>query len=204
LIGVSVTQSGIVHIEKSVIRGFNAGAAFGVQLASTAAPTKLFITDSLIVDNGAGATGGGINIAPAAGGNADVILKRVRFVNNAAGVVVNGSGNTTTNNVTIERSEIVGSSNTGVLAYSSGSGAPAKVMINNSVLMDNSPVAVTANGGAAVPGAGSAVVRISNSVMTANPLAQSVIGMGQVLSYKNNLVNGNANDATPIPQVNLN
>lgn len=204
LIGVSVIQAGLVRIEKCVIRGFNGGAAYGVQLTATASPASLVIADSSIIDNGTGATGGGINVAPAAGGNADVVIRRVRIANNVAGVVVNGSGNTTTNNVTIEDSEIAGNSNTGVLAVSSGSGSPATVMINRSVLMANAPVAVTANGSAAVPGAGSAVIRITNSVITANPLAQSVIGVGQVLSYKNNLVSGNTNNATPIPQVNLN
>jgi hypothetical protein len=202
-IGVAITQSGTVRIEKCVIRGFNAGAAYGVQLASTASPTKLSITNSSIIDNGTGSTGGGVNIAPGAGGNAIVVLKRVRVTNNVAGVVVNGSGNTTTNNVTIEDSEIAGNSNTGVLAVSSGSGSPATVTINRSVLTANAPTSLTANGTAAVPGAGSAVVRITGSVITANSLSYSVVGQGQILSYKNNMVDGNATDATPIPQVNL-
>jgi hypothetical protein len=116
---------------------------------------------------------------------------------------VNGSGNTSSANVTIQDSEVAGNSNTGVLAVSSAGHSPVTVMIDGSVLMANSPVAVTANGAAAVPGAGSAVIRITNSAITGNPLTQSVIGSGQVLSYQNNMINGNANDATPIPQANL-
>jgi hypothetical protein len=204
LVGVLFNGAGQLHIEKCTIRGFGGGSAFGVQFASNGAPSKLFIVDTIISENGAGATGGGINIAPAAGGNANVTINRTQVSNNAAGVVVNGSNSTAIANLTINQSEIVGNTNTGVLAISSGSGSPAKVMINNSVLMANAPAALTANGTGQVPGTGSAVIRIGNSVITSNPLAQSVVGQGQVLSYKNNLVDGNANDATPIPQVNLN
>lgn len=204
LVGVNIIQGGTVHIEDCTIRGFRSGTAFGVRVASTASPTRLFISNTSIVDNGTGATGGGVSIAPAAGGDANVVVKNSRISHNIAGVVVNGATSTATADLTIDNSEIAGNTNTGVLATSSGTGSPAKVAINNSVLMDNGPAAMTANGTGIVPAAGSAIIRIGNSVVMSNVAVQTTVGQGQVRSYQTNMVAGNANNSTPIPSVGLN
>ena len=47
-------------------------------------------------------------------------------------------------------------------------------------------------------------IRINNSVITGNATGVRTAAGGVLRSYKNNAINGNVNDGTPIPQENLN
>src|SRR5262249_41942373 len=57
--------------------------------------TQLFVSDSIIFNNGANAGSGGILIQPTGGGgNANVVLDRVHLENNVIGLIVDGAGGT--------------------------------------------------------------------------------------------------------------
>ncbi|HEY0044610.1 MAG TPA: right-handed parallel beta-helix repeat-containing protein, partial [Allosphingosinicella sp.] len=81
--GVRFVAGGALHIEDSIIRRFNASGSYGVQFVPTTRPAELFISNTTIADNGLADTGGGIQIKPAVGGGARVVLRDVRIRNNA-------------------------------------------------------------------------------------------------------------------------
>jgi hypothetical protein len=100
LIGVNIIAAGVVHIEKSTIRGFRGGTANAVRLATTAGNPELYISDSHITDNGAAAAGGGVFVVPT-GGTGFVSLSNVRINNNTFGMGNNLNSRTTVNNSVI-------------------------------------------------------------------------------------------------------
>src|SRR4051794_9382645 len=67
--GVRFIAGGALHIEDCVIRRFNAASSAGVSFAPTG-NSSLYITNTTITQNGNGLTGGGVIIAPTAGGSA--------------------------------------------------------------------------------------------------------------------------------------
>src|SRR3569623_1628780 len=86
--GVSPPSNGIrfiagaaLIIEDCVIRRFNAANSNGISFQPSGA-SKLYVSNSLIADNGNGATGGGILVQPTGAlGSARVIQKDVRIEN---------------------------------------------------------------------------------------------------------------------------
>jgi len=95
LIGVrftatDATSSGILHIENCLIRGFNAGTAAGISFAPKAA-SELYVSNTVLADNGNGAAGGGLLIVPDLAGGANVALTNVKVENNTAGIKVDGT-----------------------------------------------------------------------------------------------------------------
>jgi hypothetical protein len=91
LVGVNVLQGAAVHIEHCLIRGFRAGNAAGVRVATTAGNPEVTITDSHITDNGAAAAGGGIVGATTGASFAFITLNNVRLVNNFQGMANNAN-----------------------------------------------------------------------------------------------------------------
>jgi hypothetical protein len=91
LVGVNILQGDVVHIEKSTIRGFRAGNAAGVRVATTAGNPEVTITDSHITDNGAAAAGGGVVGATTGTSFAFVTLNNVRLSNNFQGLANNAN-----------------------------------------------------------------------------------------------------------------
>jgi hypothetical protein len=109
LVGVNIISAGVVHIEKSTIRGFRGGTAQAVRLATTTGNPELYISDSFITDNGAAASGGGIfNVA--SGGTAFVMVSNVRVNNNTF-----GTGNNVNTRMMVSNSVFSGNT-TGVQA----------------------------------------------------------------------------------------
>jgi hypothetical protein len=93
LVGVNVLAAAAVHIEKCTIRGFRAGNAAGVRVATTAAGTtpEVVITDSHITDNGTAALGGGVIGASTGTSFALITLNNVRLANNFNGAANNAN-----------------------------------------------------------------------------------------------------------------
>jgi hypothetical protein len=85
-VGVNIVNAATVHIEKSTIRGFRAGNASGVRIATTAGQVEVNISDSYITDNGAPAAGGGVISVPSGGAFAFVQFRNVHVNNNTFGV----------------------------------------------------------------------------------------------------------------------
>ena len=117
-IGVRILSAAVVDIENVVVSDMNQQ---GISDERTGGHTRLFITDSIIRNNG------GTGIAIGSQGPSTIVLDNVRSENNAYGIGV-ASGN----NVAINRSVISGNSSVGV------EGDPgAQIMVNNSFITHN-------------------------------------------------------------------
>jgi hypothetical protein len=198
LIGVNFINGSVLHIENCKIFGFRSGSALGIKFAPPAGViAELYVSDTVIEDNGTAATNGGILIQPVGTGAANVIIDNVKVTNNTAGIRVDGTGNTGASNVTIRNSTIAGHTNNGVTAISPAGGGPLNVLITATTVSFNVGVGVNANG-AAASGLGSAIVRIGGSTITQNLTGVSITGSGILQSFKNNQIAGNAADGTPI------
>jgi hypothetical protein len=179
LVGVNILAASAVHVEKCTIRSFNAGSAAGIMLASSG--TSLFVSDTIITENGTGAAGGGIVVQ--SGGVAVFTVSRSHIDNNShAGITLSAS---TIVSGALEDSIVSHNVGDGVTV-----GANALLTIDRSLLSFNSAAGVNASS-ATVP------VRIGNSTITGS--ATGVAGNAQ--SWKNNQIFGNTTDGTPITQV---
>jgi len=199
--GIRFLQGASLTVEKSVISGFQAAGAsdvgFGIQFAPSAA-AELSITDTTFSGNGntAGATGGGIQIRPTGSGSARVTLENVVSTNNVIGIRADGSASTG-GGIVVSVSNGVFSNNdhSGVVAIAPGGGQSVNMMLADSTSANNG--VVTGASGVRADGALS-TVRMSGTAITGNGLGVSTANGAQLLSYGDNLIDGNtSNGANP-------
>jgi hypothetical protein len=143
---------------------------------------KLEVSDSVFYNSGTG-TGGGIVINPTSGGTAQVALERVTVSGNAFGIAADGSRSTGGINMTIADSMIAGNSQDGIVATTSGGGAPIGVMVSNTKSVNNA-FGIRSNGP-------NVTVRVKNSDVMGNSTGLSFSGGGVLATYGNNAVNAN-------------
>jgi hypothetical protein len=178
--GVRIVAGGTVHIEDCTIRRFNAANSQGISFQPSGA-TRLYISNTTIAENGNGATGGGILIAPTgAGGSGTVVMSNVRIENNANnGLRVDTAGTTspTATVITMNDSVVTGST-TGISLNTVGGGT--------SIGMFADRVSVVYNTGTGVTASNNAVVRFSNSLITGNATGIQPTGIGQIQSFGGN------------------
>jgi hypothetical protein len=186
--GVRIIAGGAVSIEDCVIRRFNSANSFGISFQPTGT-TNLYVTNTTITQNGNGATGGGINIAPTgASGVGRVSIKNTNVLQNSGrGISVDMSGGTGPGiAATIDESVISGTSGDGIAVVTPGPGI--NVMVTNSSVTNNST-----NGIIGV-GAG-AVIRVGDTTITGNAFAGGA-GVVSVSTYGDNRLDANANNGT--------
>jgi hypothetical protein len=171
--GVRFVNNGTLHIEESNIRRFNAAGSAGVSVAPTGA-ANLFITNSTIADNGNGATGGGIVIAPGVGGSVSAVITHTRVRGNAnVGLRLDSTNGAIT--AVTEESDISGNGS-GVVAVS---GQPINGMLIDSIVANNTGAAIVGNGA-------SVTLRVGNTTITGNVSGVTAAGGSQILTYSNN------------------
>ncbi len=180
--GVRFVNQGSLHIEDSVIRRFNAANSAGVSVANTGA-MALFITNTTITGNGNGATGGGIVIAPAAGGSIKAVIHNSRILDNAnVGIKVDSAATTSLNGLLTSISDtLIAGNPTGLNAAGGGTGN--NIMVTDSV--------ITMNGTGVNTNGSTAVVRMGTTNISGNQTGVTASGGGQNRSYGNNQVDGN-------------
>jgi hypothetical protein len=185
-IGVRFLQGAALNIEKCRISYFNAASpnGFGIQFASSTS-AKLMVSDTTISNNGAGATGGGIQIAGTSGVNAALV--RTQVINNAGvGIIVDGTGGGSKNAV-IQDCQISANSGNGVTSTSTNGNI--KTIVTGSTISSNS-VGLNSTGA-------QSTVLVGGSTITANLTGVST-SAGTMQSMKNNFIAGNGADGTPI------
>lgn len=146
----------------------------GINFAPSGAST-LFVIDTTVIHN----VSNGISLA----NNATSELSRVNATNNGVGILAYGSG------VTLTVTDTVAGNNT----YGIGASSSA-VMIRNSTFSSNS-IGICADQ--------SAMVRVVQSTIAANTTGWQATNGGQVVSYSNNSVAGNATDGVSTTTVAL-
>jgi hypothetical protein len=175
---VHVTGGATVIIENCKFENVAAGNAIAIQFQPTSPAAQLIIRDSVFVNNGiAPGTGGGLQVAPAAGGSASVVLERVSFNLNSTAMALSGPVNVTMINSTVSASR-----SNGILV-----GSGATLDIEDSKLVYNVGAAVSVSSGG--------TVRLSNTSIKSNQIGVKNSG-GQALSYKNNRIVANGSTAT--------
>ena len=141
--GIDIVSAAVVYVENVVVSD---AIQHGIFDRRTGGQTRLYVTDSIIRNNGAA------GVAIGAQGPTGTVLDNVRLEQNAYGIAVARG-----NNVVINRSVISGNGTAGVEGDSG-----AQLMVNNSVISHNN---------IGVQSVGS--VRLSNSDIAFNSIANS-------------------------------
>jgi hypothetical protein len=134
LSGILFLGAGTLHVEHCLIRNFNSSSAgMGISVA-TNGPSKIFVMDSYITDNGSASGGGGIVIRPTAAG-VNAVLKDLHVDNNVGiGVKVDGTGGTGTVNLMVVDSAVSANTGSNIAAFTTPGTGTANVMITRASL----------------------------------------------------------------------
>jgi hypothetical protein len=171
--GIRFINNGTLHVEDCVIRRFNSANSLGISVSPTG-PAELYVHNTIVAENGNGATGGGIEIKPGVGGSVLAVLDNVRVENNANhGVRLDSTSGVVT--AVIQNSDLSGNA-AGLLLVS---GSIINAQLTNSVVSNNSTVAILGNGP-------NITLRTGNTTITGNTLGVSAVGGAQLLTYGNN------------------
>jgi hypothetical protein len=188
--GVRFSGAGTLLLENMVIRGNTASGGLGVNFIPNGV-AKLYMSNVTVSNNGNGSTGGGIEVAPAAGGSAQVVLTNVRSIDNANFGFRATTANTTVASaikVTVDGSFFSGNT-AGFAAVTPPSTSSVTAMLVNSTVSNNTNQGIFASGSAAV-------VRVGNTTITGNGTALAYGGGAAVNTYGDNRLNGNTSETT--------
>jgi Right handed beta helix region len=169
------------------ISRFKAGIGAGIHV-NNSSDGRVYVTDTVISDSGAGNSGGGIVIQPTGSGQAFVALSRVTLSHNSYGIFAQGLGTSGPIVAEVRDSSVAGSFFHGIFAATDASTA--------GVLIDRSTLALSAGNGIMAQGAG-ALVHLSNSTVRGNSVGLGASGGGQIISFQNNQIAGNGTDGAP-------
>jgi hypothetical protein len=190
---IEFTGAGTLYVDKVKINKVS-GDGKGIRFAPSG-PARLDVSDSFIASMGTNLSTAGILIRPVMGAGANVSVSRVHLKGNVNGIFVDGSGGGGAVNLEVHDSVVTGNSNVGIVVATPG---PAV-----SAMIDRTTVTSSLNVGVAVSGA-AATVRIGNSTIYGNVTGVATFAGGTLRSYKNNQINGNLADGTPITAEGLN
>jgi len=188
--GVRFIQGNSLTIENCIIQNFTNSNAFGVSFQPSGA-ARLYVRNSTLVNNGTGATGGGILVQPTGVGSAAALVEDVGMLNNAgSGVSVNTTGNTGGGGffVQVEETSISGSQ-TGVNVLGPAGTTVANVNVVNSTVMNNTVAGMSSNGIGAR-------IRVSDSRIMGNTTGVVFSNTGSLLTYQDNILDANGTDGT--------
>lgn len=176
--GIIVNAVGELHVHNCVIRS----TSTGIEMSLNGGVSKLFVSDTTITDTNSD----GISVTTAGGANARVSIKRAK-VESAGGSGMNFIALAGPLRVTVSDSVVTDSTLAGIVAITN-SGSPNNVMIDRTVVANNSQSGVAATG---------ATIRIGESTVTGNANGLTTSSGGTIASYGTNKVNGNGTDGTP-------
>lgn len=177
--GISFTAGGYLYVENCTINNFG---QYGIDFAPASNTGKLFVIETIVRNNGIGATGTGVHAIATAAPGFQATIDGLRTENNVAGLKVENFGVVTVRNSLAANNGFSGFS----AVTATGSGA-LRVVIENSVTTHNGTGGVTASN--------LATVTLSNVVVTDNQIGLNV--SGTLISFGNNRIWGNATDGTP-------
>lgn len=191
--GINAVNMAALYLENCVIINNNNASGVGGAppfLSIKFVPSsnaQLFVTNTIISNNGDSGAGGGISIAPTGGATASVTLDGVKLLGNVFGIGLNSSGGTIVG--AMHHSTVSGSNVSGLVAF--GGGSPIFWNVDDSKIMNNHSFGIQALGSGVN-------LEIGNSTISGN--GTGVSGSG-IVSFKNNQISNNATDGTPLPAV---
>ena len=161
--------------------------------------SKLWVTDSVISNNGISTTGN-VLIRPQAGGSVAAQFERVQIVGAIGnGVRVDGTtGGAGATELELHDVVVDGSSESGIVGVSASGGAAVTIIADNVTASNNVGYGVRSYGG-------TSIVYLSRSTVTGNNIGVGVSSGGVLISYSDNRIRGNLNsDGSPTSTVPLN
>lgn len=198
---VTITKSITIDCE-GVTGGTLATVANGITISNAPPGTKVNLRGLDI--NGAGTGTNGVRILIAADvsiqnskifgfaargisveGGGSLVIENTTIQNNAAGVVVDGTGGAA--KVTIKNARILKNTNNGITVQNAG----AQAMVERTTITDNGGTGMTVTGSGALG-------FIGNSTVTGNATGVSAASSGTLYSFQQNQIAGNTNDGTPL------
>jgi hypothetical protein len=187
-----VVQAGandVVTLRNLSINGIGSGIN-GIRFLTGAA---IVIEDCEIF----GFTAAAIDIAPSAGGR--IFVSRSTLTNNVNGIVVDGTSGAAEARIKLSITDMKAANNSanGIIAVTAAGRSPIAMVLNRVEASNNNAAGVQASG------SGAAII-IGNSTIVGNATGVGQTNGGGIASYKNNLINANGSDGTPLPQVALN
>ncbi|KRC81973.1 hypothetical protein ASE13_06405 [Sphingomonas sp. Root241] len=185
--GIRFLNGSSLLVEDCIILGFRSGSpnGFGIKVEPSTAAT-VSVSNTVITNNGTGATGGGVLIQPTgAGGTVRATFNNVQIVNNLGdGVRVDTTGNSGSGvAVTLEDVRISGGTRA-VSVNTPVGAAGAAILINDSVVSNASSAGLQTTGQ-------NAVIRVSDTSIIGNGTGISPVG-GVIATFGNNRVVGNS------------
>jgi len=201
-IGISFVRGSALHIQNCVVRNFEPSNSTGFGIIFEPAgsnPQQLFVSDTLIYNNGSFAGTAGILVSGTFGGSGSLVLDRVHLENNVEGIFINGKNGTSAGlRVIVRDSVISGNAANGIHAETAAGRTPAFAVIERSSIVNNRQNGILADG----PGA---TMLLNDSSVTRNNVGISTVNSGQLISYRNNRINNNVGpDGTPTSFFGLN
>jgi len=183
LSAIKLLTPATLFIEKCTIDSFTTG----IDIEPSGGASQVFITDTIVRNNGFGAssTAGGILFQPA-GGTVIGSLDNVRSESNVFGVKVEDNST-----VTIKNSIASGNDFAGFSAVQTASG-PITLMLDHSAAVSNGTAGVQSHGTT-----GNVIVFITNVTTTGNATGLLNFGVGQIVSFKTNNNAGNTTNGAP-------
>ena len=185
-VGIRMVGAQTVHIQNCVIKNFEGIGAYGIIFdALGAAPTQLFVSDTIVFNNGSTADSGGILVVNGAQAGSSVVLDRVHLENNVIGLKVDGSGNVGNGlHVVVRDSVVSGNAGDGIRAVSVPGAAPAFVLVEHTSAVNNGGIGIHADGPRAT-------ILLKDNTITRNGTGINATSGGQLISYGNNTNNNN-------------
>lgn len=183
--GVSFVAGGALYVENCTINNFG---RYGIDFAPTNGSGKLFVTDTIIRNNGVLANGGGLHLIATTGPGFVASVDGLRSENNVFGLKAETLGV-----VTVRNSLSANNGFSGFTAFTPSSSGNVRLFIENSVSTHNGTTGVQANG--------LATVIISNVVVTNNQTGLAPLNGGLIISFGNNKVQANTTDGAPTTTV---
>jgi hypothetical protein len=188
--GIRFIGLGSLIVDNCRIARFNASGSFGIS-AQPSGNNELFVSNTLIMSNGTGATGGGVLLQPTGTGSIRATFSNVDIVDNTQGFRADSTGGTNVApiKVAVEDSSAVNNAFAGWAAVTTGVSGPVELNFIRSNASYNVGAGFTANGTGAK-------IRLGSSMATGNGTGTLPTASGVVESYQNNQIDGNTSDGS--------
>ncbi len=179
--GIRFIAGGALHIENCEIFNFSQK---GIDFEPSGS-SKLFVKDTIILNNNNAVNGGAIFILPGASGSADASLEGVTLKGNTFGLLVGDRVK-----ASVRNSVAASNSNQGFIA--SGSTGPISLNLESSESSNNGSIGIRNATSSAT-----SIIRMSNVTVMNNATGLSANGAGIIRSFGNNRIDGNNVDGAP-------
>ena len=191
--GIRYLSAARLNVENVRIFNFasaSAGNANGISINPTSGGShRVHVSNSVIRNNGTASQGSAIRVAPTGAAAVQLSLENVEMTGNFRGIDVVATGTSAGNTVTITGGAIFNSTDNAINGATNANAL--NLMVNDVTFSNNLRGIVLAGAGAQA--------RVGESRITQNGTAVAVSGGAVVQSYKNNQIDFNTNNSTPLP-----